>query len=163
MFSRKTQVIAGISALVASGGLATALTAGTASAATVNTPRPVPHACAYNLNGGNVLDLVFQGTTFKYPILLHVGNNGVINGLLLDTGLPAGHQVLKVNGLCVRDNVILDDNYPVAGPQGSRAEDLVLTPVPGHSYRATVGGDWTETGPEQGNGTASFENVVFRY
>jgi hypothetical protein len=162
MSSRKTQVIAGISALAASGGLALALTAGTASAATAgSTPRPTPHACAANLNGYNVLDLTFQGNTFKYPVFLHVANNGLISGVLVDKGLPAGSQVLRVNGLCIRDNVILDENYPAVDPQGSRAEDMVITPTTHH--RATVAGVWDETGTEAGTGAASLERTVPLY
>jgi hypothetical protein len=159
MFSRKSRITAGVAALIAGGGLAAGLTATSASAATVNAPRP--HVCAYNLNGYNVLDLTFQGNTFKYPVFLNAAGNGLIRGILVDTGLPAGHQVLRVNGLCVGSNVILDANYPAADPQGSRAEDMVITPVAGHPFRGTVAGVWDEAGgTENGSGTASFERQV---
>jgi hypothetical protein len=163
MFSRKNRLIAVLATLAAgSGGLALALTAGTANAATTNfPPRPVYHACAANLNGYNVLDLTFQGSTFTYPVFLNAANNGLINGVLVDKGLPAGSQVLRVHGLCNGDNVILDSNYPTVDPQGSRSEDMLITPTTWH--HGTVAGVWDETGTEAGSGAASLENTVHLY
>jgi hypothetical protein len=163
MSSRRTKLIAGISALFAGGGLAAGLTASSASAATLNVPRPVHHACAYNLNGFNILDLQFQGNTFKYPFFLSVANNGLINGILVDSGLPAGSQVLRVHGLCVGDNVILDVNYPVGDVQGSRSENMLITPDATHVHRGDVAGVWDENGTENGNGAASLERTVRAY
>jgi hypothetical protein len=159
MFSRKTRLTAVAAAAIAAGTSLGALAA-TSAGATTLPPRPAHQACDWNLNGFNILDLTFQGSTFKYPIFLRVADNGLIRGVLVDNGLPAGQQVLRVHGFCNDSNVILDTNYPSVDPQGSRAEDMVVTPVANHPHRGTVAGDWTETGTEQGSGLASLERTV---
>lgn len=163
MRSRKTRLAAVAGAVITAGTVAGALAATSASASTTILPRPVPHACAYDLNGGNVLDLTFQGSHFLYPVSLRVADNGLVRGFLRDNNLPVGQQVLRVHGLCIGDNALLGVNYPGIDPQGSRAENLVLTPRTGHPFRADVAGNWDETGPEQGNGTASLAFSVHRY
>jgi hypothetical protein len=151
MSSRRTKLAAIGAGVAAATALGAGALASSASAATANIP--APHVCAYKL-GPNVLKLTFNGTDFLYPTVLHVANNGVVTGRLQDGGLPAGHQVLRVNGLCVGSNLILDTNYPSADPQGSRSEDLVITSVSQH--RGTAAGVWDETGTEDGTGAASF-------
>jgi hypothetical protein len=163
MKSRKTRLGAIAAVVVAAGTTVGALAATSASASTTFIPRPVHHACAANLNGYNVLDLTFQGNVFKYPIFLHVQNNGLINGVLVDSNLPVGQQVLRLHGICIGDNVLADVNYPVADPQGSRAENMVILPVPLHPHRGTVAGVWGETGTEAGAGLATLENTVHIY
>jgi hypothetical protein len=163
MKNRRIAVL--VTAPLALGGIALgslAMASG-ASAATANyPPRPVHHACAANLNGYNVLDLTFQGGTFTYPVFLRVADNGLISGVLVDKGLPAGSQVLRVHGLCNDDNVILDSNYPSVDPQGSRSEDMIITPTTYH--HGTVAGVWDEAGgTENGSGAASLENPVHLY
>jgi hypothetical protein len=163
MSSRKTRLGAIAAVAVAAGTSLGALAATSASASTTFIPRPVHHACAANLNGYNVLDLTFQGNVFKYPIFLHVQNNGLINGVLVDSNLPVGQQVLRLRGVCIGDNVLTVVNYPVADPQGARDENLVIVPTIAHPHRGTVLGVWGETGSENGAGVASLERTVHIY
>jgi hypothetical protein len=157
--SRTKFVAIASGAVLAGGALAGTLAASSASAATVNVPKPVPHACAYNLTGGNVLDLTYLGTTYTYPVVLHEANDGLITGFLLDKGLPVGHQLLAVHGVCAGSDVDLGVNYPTADPQGQRVDDLNITRI-GLSHYGKAAGVWTETGTEAGSGAASLQYPV---
>jgi hypothetical protein len=165
MRSRKTRLIAGIGAAVTGIGLAASLAATSASAS--GTPAAPDHfrgpqACAWDLNGVNVLDLTFQGSHFQYPIRLHVARNGAIFGTMYDQylaaegvagGDPSG--ILRISGDCDGSQITLDTLYPSVDPQGLRGVTMLATPVPGHPHHATVAGVWDETGPEAGAGSAS--------
>lgn len=165
MSSRRTRITAAASAaaVLAGGGIAAALAVAPAAGASV---RPAPHACAWNISR-NTLDLNLNGTDYTYPVALHVANDGKVTGVLFDKYLAAlgtagGDRsgLLAVNGICVGSNLVLDTNYPKVDGQGSRAEDMVITPTTPH--RGTVAGVFTETGSLAESGGATFLYPVSR-
>jgi len=167
MSSRRTKLVALASAVVAGGALTASLAASSANAAPMgNSPSNMkaaafshhPRACGWDL-GANTLDLTFQGNTFTYPVFLVASRDGAVTGVLFDKYLPG---LLTVSGDCSGGNIELDVNYPSIDPQGSRAENLIVTPVPGHPHHGTVAGVWDETGSEAGSGAASFEIPLHR-
>jgi hypothetical protein len=162
MSSRRTRLAAVVSgAVLASGAIAGTVAATSASAATANAPKPVFHrACAYNLNGGNEVKLTYLGTDYLYPVVYHTAPDGAVSGFLLDKGLPAGHQILRLHGDCVGSDVDLGVNYPAVDPQGQRVEDMNVTPISLHY--GSVSGVWTETGSEAGSGAASLVFPIHR-
>jgi hypothetical protein len=135
-------------------GLGAGALASSASAATSYVP--VAHACDYKL-GPNILKLTLNGTDFLYPVVLHDSADGEVNGYLADSGLPPGHQVLRVHGDCHGSNLVFDENYP--GGQGNRMNDLAITQISPH--RGTAVGVFDETGPLAENGTAAFVFQVY--
>lgn len=155
MFSRKSRLTATAAAVLMAGGAAATIAATSASAATTNV-RPV-QACSYRL-GPNILKLTLNSTDYLYPVVLHAASDGVVNGYLADSGLPAGHQVLRVHGDCDGSNLIFDVNYP--GAQGNRVVDLGITQISQH--RGTAAGVFDETGSLAETGTAAFVFQVAR-
>jgi hypothetical protein len=157
--SRRNRLFAAVAGIIMAAGTGLGLVASSASASTAFIPPP--SACNYNLHGFNFLELTFQGNNFVYPMFVfRPATDGSFSGILVDTGLPTGHQVLHLNGRCVGNVVLLDTNYPTADPQGSRAEVMTITPDATYPYKGDVKGNWTETGPEQGNGTAELLRPV---
>src|ERR1700749_4080313 len=133
MSSRRTRLYAAAAgAVLAGGAIAGTVAATSASAATANVPKPAPRACAYNLNGGNEVKLTYLGTDYIYPVVYHTAPDGAVSGYLLDKGLPAGHQILRLHGDCVGSDVDLGVNYPSVDPQGQRVEDMNVTPISLH-------------------------------
>jgi hypothetical protein len=160
---RSRKIIPAVVGAVATIGAVAGFAMTSANAATLNTPKPAPHVCAYDYNGGNVLDLTYLGSTYTYPVVLHEASNGLVTGYLYDKGLPAGQRYLAVHGVCVGGDVDLGVNYPTADPQGQRVEDMNVTPIAGHPHYGKAAGVWDETGSEAGSGAASLQFPVYRY
>ena len=165
-FITKTAIAAGI--VAAAAAIAVPLAA-TASSAAVSAPATVTasNTPAHWQFGTNAINLTFGSTTYTYPVYLHTGSDGVVTGWLFDQYLAAENQPgvsgwLQVNGLVKGHNILLVVNYPSGDPQGARAFNFVITPVPGHPHQGTVAGVWDETGPEAATGAAALANPIYR-
>jgi hypothetical protein len=162
-----SKLVKRVAVAIATAGLAAGI-ATAAIPASAATAAPATHAVTTSaqsprfLFGSNVLELQFQGNTFKYPVRLF--SFPVAPGVLLIRGsLHDGFEPVPINlrltGIQIRREVVLTVQYPTFGPDAGSQGDRTFTGT--ISFGGHLSGVWDETGTEAGTGTWDLEFPVF--
>jgi hypothetical protein len=141
-------------------------TAGAASAATTAHPATLtaahkpavvhvqPKHKQWNVSGWNEVTLSYQNAPWSYTVYFHQ-NGSKLGGQLTDANLPAGHQVLRLNGVIYGSTIVFTVHYGPASAQGNRTFYGSIDHKTG-----AVSGAWSQTGP-QGNGPGQTFSLQF--
>lgn len=110
----------------------------------------------WDLNGGNTVDLAYNGGTAAYAVSFRQ-DGSCLGGTLTDTNIPNGPQTGPIVGTVKGNDVTFSFTYTYIGShQGTRTFTGTI------SRRGTVSGTWDETGSEGLSGTWSLASRADR-
>jgi len=100
----------------------------------------------WNLNGGNTVDLTYEGGAYTYSVTI-TQKGSCLTGTLTDKYYSTPALTGPISGTVKGDDVTFTFNYPANSVQGARTFTGTI------GRHGAVSGTWGETGSEHGTGT----------